>query len=267
MKVYVDPYIDRKNNVMKNLKGATDQDTLNKIEADYTSVRMRKMMDNPIKGNFDFQHLCDVHQYIFQDVYEWAGSQRIIDIQKSELVLNGLSVEYAPCDEIQRNASKILDNLNNVDWGKMTLDEKAVELSKYMADLWKVHPFREGNTRTTVTFFCDFAESKGFGLDRNLFKDNSEYVRTALVAASADFTHSEQYSYLGDRSKPEYLYTIVKDGMERGEEIRQAEKEKNTGTMEMSSWKNVVNSSGRNAGYAGKDKTKAQENEHESEKE
>jgi len=53
--------------------------------------------------------------------------------------------------------------------------------------IWKIHPFREGNTRTTICFFCDFAESKGFPLNRELFKDNSLYFRRALVAASAIF--------------------------------------------------------------------------------
>lgn len=105
-----------------------------------------------------------------------------------------------------------------------------------MAELWKVHPFREGNTRTTVTFCCDFAESKGFGLDRGLFKDNSQYMRDALVAATAKF------SDIGDYSKPNYLYTIVKDGMERGAKLREKQKtvDKDS-TMGLSSW--------RDAGY------------------
>ena len=221
MKEYVDPYINRNTDVLKNLLGISDKAKLQEAETQFTGLAMRELAKNPIKGKFDFAHLCKIHEAIFKDVYEWAGSPRIINIEKPEMVLQGISLEYSHCDEIQKKASMILTKMNAVDWNKLTLDEKAVELSKYMADLWKVHPFREGNTRTTVTFCCDFAESRGFGLDRNLFKDNSKYVRTALVAASADFTYSEKYSCLGDKSQPEHLLKIVKNGLKQGWKQRQ----------------------------------------------
>ncbi|SPF54025.1 conserved hypothetical protein [Candidatus Desulfosporosinus infrequens] len=80
-----------------------------------------------------------------------------------------------------------------------------------MAELWKVHIFREGNNRTIVTFICRYADSKGFVLDIELFEQNSAYVRSALVAASAVFKG------LGDKSKPQYLVKIVKDALKRGE--------------------------------------------------
>lgn len=82
-----------------------------------------------------------------------------------------------------------------------------------MSDLQKVHPFREGNTRTIVTFCCHYAEKEGFSLDTDLLKDNSDYVRNALVAASATF-HD-----IGDKSNLNYLATIIEDAIERGENI------------------------------------------------
>lgn len=48
-------------------------------------------------------------------------------------------------------------------------------------------PLPEGNTRTIVTFCSQFIESRGFYIDSDLFKDNAQYMRTALVAASAVF--------------------------------------------------------------------------------
>lgn len=92
----------------------------------------------------------------------------------------------------------------------------ANKFSKYLAELWKVHPYREGNTRTIVTFGSQFIESKGFYIDSDLFKDNAQYMRTALVAASALF------SDLGDKRKPEYLEAIVKDALERGNEMKRS---------------------------------------------
>lgn len=90
------------------------------------------------------------------------------------------------------------------------MDEKSNLFSRLMADLWKVHPFREGNTRTIITFCCHYAENQGFPLDTDLLKDNSDYVRNALVAASAVF-HD-----LGDKSNFEYLIKIITDAIEKG---------------------------------------------------
>ena len=248
MKVYIDPYTDPKTGVLKNRANITNQNELDKMEAEYTSFRMKQLTKEPLKGKFDFERLCKTREKIFGDVFEWAGSPRIINIEKCEEVLGGLSIEYAEYSEIQQKANSILEKMNAVDWKKLSLDEKVKVLSDNMAELWKVHPFREGNTRTTITFCCDFAESKGFGLDRDLFKDNSQYMRNALVAASAKF------SDIGDYSKPNYLYTIVKDGMERGAELREKQKtvDKDS-TMGLSSWRDAVTNSKQSVNYTGRE--------------
>jgi cell filamentation protein len=103
--------------------------------------------------------------------------------------------------------------MKSTKWDELSINETAIIFSKNMAQLWKVHPFREGNTRTIITFCCHYAEKKGFPLDTDLLKDNSDYVRNALVAASAVF-HD-----LGDRSNIEYLIRIIKDAIERGENL------------------------------------------------
>lgn len=237
MKSYIDPYIDRNSGVLKNKCGTTDKNKLYKIESDYTILRLSEIAEKPIVGDFNFKHLCTIHEAIFQDIYEWAGCQRTINIEKPEEALGGLSVQYTECDEIQREASIILSKMRDIPWDKLTLDQKSVEFSQCMADLWKVHPFREGNTRTVVTFCCDFADSRGFGLNRQLFKDNSEFLRRALVAASAKFTD------LGDLSQPEHLRKIVKDGMEQGEFKRQKEQDKpeeKQGKETMDGWKKEI---------------------------
>ena len=222
MKIYFDPYINRQTGVLKNNLDIADNEELRRAEAEISGIVMRGLTQNPVEGDFDFAHLCKIHEALFGDLYEWAGAQRIIDIEKPERVLGGLSVVYSQCDEIQLNASTIITEMKKVDWEGLSLEQRAAEFSRYMAALWKVHPFREGNTRTVVTFCCAYAESRGFGLDGGLFKDNGEYIRAALVAASADFTDSKQYSDLGDRSQPEHLCRFVIDGMERGEEMRTA---------------------------------------------
>lgn len=156
-----------------------------------------------------------MHYYIFQDIYEWAGKIRIINIEKSEPALGGISIEYSDYFDIVKDVTYVLDKMNHYTWEKAPIDEVAKMFSKYLAELWKVHPYREGNTRTVITFCSQFIESKGFYIDSDLFKDHAQYMRTALVAATALF------SDLGDRRKPEYLEKIVLDALERGQEMKQ----------------------------------------------
>lgn len=151
-----------------------------------------------------------MHSYIFQDIYEWAGVPRTVPMEKSEAILGYMSIEYASPQNIKKQAEAVLTRMNGRKWGKMTIQEQVQNLAQDMADLWKVHCFREGNTRTTITFICQFADSHDMPIDRELFEENSAYTRIALVAASALF-HDV------DLRKPEYLINIVKDGLERGQ--------------------------------------------------
>lgn len=204
-----DPYLYSGSETLINLFNETDDEKFSIIEADYTSLRIKELLDNPINGDFDFQHLCKVHKYIFQDIYEWAGKIRIINIEKTEEALSGLSVEYSDVFDIIKHSESVLLKMKSVKWGCLSNEQKAVSFSENMSELWKVHPFREGNTRTIITFCCDFAEKHGFPLDRGLFKDHSAYVRRALVASSALFKN------IGDKRKPEFLINFILDAIRR----------------------------------------------------
>jgi len=74
--------------------------------------------------------------------------------------------------------------LNSTDWTALGIHETAEVFAKQIATLWKVHPFREGNTRTVITFATQFAEACGFRIDKTLLKDSAACVRDALVKAS-----------------------------------------------------------------------------------
>ena len=89
--------------------------------------------------------LCDMHYYIFQDIYEWAGKIRIVNIEKSEPALGGISIEYSDCFDIIKDATYVLDKMNHYTWEKASLDEVAEIFSKYLAELWKVHPYRDAH--------------------------------------------------------------------------------------------------------------------------
>lgn len=210
-----DPYLYPHTDILKNLADIRDKEILSCMEAEYTSIRLAELVTGESVSRFDFAALCDMHHYIFQDIYEWAGKTRIINIEKPEPALGSISIEYSDYFDIEKDAAFILDKMNHYVWEKASIEKVAEIFSKYLAELWKVHPYREGNTRTVITFCSQFIESKGIYVDSDLFKDNAQYMRTALVAASALF------SDLGDKRKPEYLEAIVFDALEKGRKMKQ----------------------------------------------
>ncbi len=183
----IDPYCYKNSEVLKNKLGIKNRTELEKAEIDFSCNAIHELAMNPLDGTYNFEHFCNFHTYIFKDVYEWAGKIRIVEIEKVEAVLGNMSIEYAKPKRIKEVASIVLEKMNKELWEEMSLEEQAEKLSSYMADLWKVHCFREGNTRTVITFICQFADSKGMNISRELFEKHSVYTRNALVAASAVF--------------------------------------------------------------------------------
>lgn len=210
-----DPYLYPNSEVLKNLGDIHDEQNLKDMEADYTLYRLSEIVSNADWISFDFGSLCEMHYQIFQDVYEWAGKPRIMNIEKQEVVLGELSVEYSDCFDIERDAGQVLQDMNLFDWKAASFDSIIENFSSFLARLWKVHLFREGNTRTIVTFCSMFIEAQDIYIESDLFKDNASYMRDALVAANALF-HD-----LGDLRKPEYLYRIVRDALEQGQEMKE----------------------------------------------
>ena len=210
-----DPYLYPNSEVLKNLADIQDEQILKDMEADYTLYRLSEIVTDANWMKFDFDSLCEMHYRIFQDIYEWAGCPRIINIEKAEVVLGELSIEYSDCFDIKKDASLVLSEMNAFHWETSEFSQVVEKFADCMARLWKVHPYREGNTRTIVTFCSMFIEAQGIYIESDLFKDNASYMRDALVAANAVF-HD-----LGDLRKPEYLRRIVQDALEQGQKMRE----------------------------------------------
>ena len=202
-----DPYLSPGKKILENKLGITSQKDLDGAEADYVSLRLRELMENPLTGDYDLEHYKRMHRYIFQDLYDWAGEFRCIDMEKEEPSLGGLSIEYAKKADIEENLGVALAEMRSIVWEKLAPGDFSRSFSACLAKIWKIHPFREGNTRTAITFCCQFIDSRGFIIDRSIFETNSVYVRTALVAYNATF-HD-----LGDFAKKEYLEKIVYDAL------------------------------------------------------
>lgn len=74
--------------VLKNKMGVRDSERLSQLERQLTMLRLLDLIDKPIRGKFDLKHLQAIHKYIFQDVYEWAGEIRKVDIAKGNMFCN-----------------------------------------------------------------------------------------------------------------------------------------------------------------------------------
>lgn len=97
-----DPYFYPDTEVLKNRLGIMDDAELRKAEADYVSLNLAELARDDTVRVSDFASLCRMHYRIFRDIYEWAGKPRIINIEKAEEALNGISVEYSDVFDIER---------------------------------------------------------------------------------------------------------------------------------------------------------------------
>ncbi len=203
-----DPYVYEDTGTLKNKLGIKDYEELRKAESDISFVKLLTVDRDVDCSKFDLDYVKNIHKYILDDIYDWAGELRTVPMVKPEDILGGDTVRYAYPKEIEPKAKECLNELNRVNWNAKSLDDKAMDFTKLIAELWQVHPFRDGNTRTIVTYAFRFAEEHEFRMDRKLLLDNFAYVRKSLVKASD-----------GEYSDYQYLYRIIKDSIQRGEKI------------------------------------------------
>lgn len=181
--------------VLRNKLGIKDEKTLDLIEAEQSRQGMMLLYQ---KGFDDFSPtgLCEIHRVLFEDIYDWAGHYRIINIEKRERLLAGRSVWYSNDEDIPRDLDMVFQDMDNQDWNNMTRVEFVQSLARTFPKLWQVHPFREGNTRTVVMMMTFFVEHYGYYMDQELMAASAGYVRDSFVMASLDqfseFEHLEK---------------------------------------------------------------------------
>ena len=79
--------------VLINKMDIRDQAKLEEAERRLTMFRMSDLLDVPVKGDFDLDHLKSIHRYLFQDLYSWAGEIRTVDISKSAVFCKARFIE------------------------------------------------------------------------------------------------------------------------------------------------------------------------------
>lgn len=196
-----DLYLYDNCSVLKNLLNIKDEKELDLAEAEISRANMMLLYE---KGFSDFSPngVFEIHKILFEDIYDWAGKPRIINIQKREPILAGRSVWYSDCDNIDKDLAFAWNKINSVDWQNLSQQDFAKSVAQLFPAIWQVHPFREGNTRTVVMLMTLFIEHFGYYFDQNLISASAGYVRNAFVLAC-----------LGEYSEFEHLEKILLDAI------------------------------------------------------
>lgn len=149
-------------------------------EADRVSSNIAKLL-NSQSLNFTLFGFTQVHKNIFNGVYKFAGKIRDYEISKQEWVLRGESVSYAYPNDLRPAIEYDLEQERQFNYGGLSRDEIISHIAHFVAYLWQIHAFPEGNTRTIAVFTIQYLRSLGFRIDNEMFKNHSWYFRNALV--------------------------------------------------------------------------------------
>lgn len=153
------------------------------LECDFVSTRIVELLSI---DNFELSvdYLKYVHRYLFQDVYEFAGEFRKVDFSKHEKILNNDSVAYGDSRTLKESLEYDISLELEKNYKDMNIVEVIENITKFSSSIWQVHPFREGNTRTTAVFIEKYLINLGYKVDNSLFKEKSVYFRNALVRSN-----------------------------------------------------------------------------------
>lgn len=166
--------------ITKTMRDADDDD---KEEADKVSSNISKLLQTDA-FTFSVAGFAAIHKAIFEGVFKHAGRFRNYDISKKEWVLRGDSVLYGRWQDLRMALEFDLEQERQFDYATLDKDQMVEHLSKFIAGLWQIHPFGEGNTRTTAVFTIKYLRSQGFKVNNDLFEQHSWYFRNALVRAN-----------------------------------------------------------------------------------
>ena len=204
--------------VLINKYNIRDKEMLEKFEIQKVFAKLLGLDVKPTRVSYTYNvvHLVNIHKYLFGDIYEWAGTFRKENLYKSERVLSGGSAEYADYHEIEDRLEKLFEEYANVDWKNCT--SKGDVVSDFLLALWSIHPFRDGNTRTTITFANSFAKEHGFPMDLNMLLERlpRQYVGNRAVRYSVRDTFVLAAIPKEHYPEPEHLTTLIRSSIVSG---------------------------------------------------
>ena len=193
-----DPYLYEDVDVLCNFGSIRNAEELRCAEGNVTRHTLAMVYSHTFT-KFNTESLCEIHRIIFDRLYDWAGEFRTIQLSKSEKVLGGDTVSYSHPKNIKKELNEASKEISKLRKGEQKKD-LLFKLVRITAKIWQTHPFRDGNTRTIISFIVLLAANLRVDIDYTLFENHAAYVRNALVWASQ-----------GMYSKFEYLERIFYD--------------------------------------------------------
>ena len=155
----------------------------NELECDFVSMRIVELL-NQDNFKLSVDYLKYIHKYLFQDVYEFAGEFRKINFSKHEKILNNDSVAYGDCKTLNESLEYDISLEKEKDYKNMNIVEVINNITNFTSSIWQVHPFREGNTRTTAVFIYKYLNSLNFNQDISIYNNKASYFRNSLVRSN-----------------------------------------------------------------------------------
>ena len=152
-------------------------------EADTASTNIRRLLTEKTFA-FTLVGLTSIHRRRFDGVFKFAGQIRDYNITKKEWVLRGDTVLYVSAPDLRKAIEYDLEQERQFDYSKVDRNGLVSHMARFVSGLWQIHPFGEGNTRTTAVFTILYLRSMGFDVTNDLFANYSWYFRNALVRAN-----------------------------------------------------------------------------------
>ncbi|MCG9732317.1 Fic family protein [Shewanella sp. Isolate13] len=144
--VIQDSYCYPESYVLINKLNIINNVELAEAELEFTAFRYSEYSSNITSlSEFDLNHFKSLHFHLFQDVYDWAGKLRTVDISKG-------NTRFCTCSRVEAELNKQLSRIHALDCEKQT-SGFFHEITDIFCELNVVHPFREGNGRTQRFFF------------------------------------------------------------------------------------------------------------------
>ena len=174
----------------RDVRMTAEQDTK---EADIVASRIAELL---AEKTFQFSpaELKSIHRRLFTGVFKTAGQIRTFNISKKEWVLNGKSVFYAAFDSIRDTLDYDFVQEKKFSYSELDATQAIKHIAKFISGIWQIHPFCEGNTRTTAVFMIKYLQTFGFNVSNQVFADNSWYFRNALVRANYNDLQNDVHS-------------------------------------------------------------------------
>jgi len=170
-----DTYCYPGTDVLRNKADIFNAEELDAYEGELSTLRSIQILENPVEGKFDLSHLQLIHYALFQDIYDWAGKLRTVNISRGQS-------RFANVRFIESSARTLFSKLARENWlRKLDVDSLSERLAHYLSEINALHPFREGNGRVQRIFIFQLTHMAGYQLNYSDLEQEQIYAAMEMA--------------------------------------------------------------------------------------